>query len=269
MKKRFVYWVVLIVLIFILAYFIFSSSIFDNINNKASLSETNEASVLEDVKNYVTNNIDKYKDEDIIIFTKNDLIVNEAIKEDNNLDEHSRVFVELNNGYVVYDYIKNRSINDYLMNEYKSNDLIAKENSYYFVGSDTNNYISFNNELYRIIKLNSDGNLLIIKNDKEDVVKEDKIDMSIQMFKNKKLYSYIKNISLLNISDYNNTIKDGKTFLESNYMYFVNTSEGYTIINSVTGDEDEAALKLVIEINKDASYEKGEGTLVDPIIISE
>ncbi len=269
MKKRFIYWIVLIVLIFILAYFIFSSSIFSNINNKASLSEANEASLLQDVKTYVTNNIDKYKDEEIVIFTKKDLVVNSIIKEDNDLDEDSRVYVSINNGYVVDAYIKNRSINNYIMNDYKSDNFIIKDNNYYFVGNEVSNYISFNNELYRIIKVDSEGNLHIIKNDKEDTVTKDKIDIQIQIFKNKKYYNYINNVTLINISDYNNTIKDGKTFLESNYKYFVNTSDGYTIINGISEDEEEAALKLVIEINKDASYEKGVGTIVDPIIISE
>lgn len=268
MKKRFIYWIVLIVLIFVLAYFVFSSSIFDNINNKASLSEADRATVLEDVKTYVTNNINKYNDE-VLIFTKNDLLVNSIIKDDNNLDDTSRVFVEVNEGKVVDAYIKNRSINNYLMNEVKSDDFISKDGSYYYVGETTSNYILFNNELYRIMKVTSDGNILIIKNDKEDVVKTNKIDVSIQIFKNKKYYTYINNVTLLNISDYNNTIKDGKTFLESNYKYFVNTSNGYTVVNGISDNEDEAALKLVIEIDKDASYEKGVGTLVDPIIISE
>ena len=269
MKKRFIYWVILIVLIFILAYFIFSSSIFDNINNKASLSETNSASVLEDVRAYVTNNINKYKDNEEVIFTKNDLIVNSVIKEDNNLDKDSRVYVIVHNGFVTDAYIKNRSINNYLMNEVKSDNFIQKDGSYYYIGDDVSNYIEFNNELYRIIKVNNEGNIFIIKNDKEDVVNINKIDTSIQIFKNKKYYNYIENVTLLNISDYNNTIKDNKTYLESSYKYFVNTSNGYIVINGIMDNEDEAALKLVIEINKDASYEKGVGSLVDPIIISE
>lgn len=268
MKKKFIYWIILIVLVFILAYFVFSSSIFNNINNKASLSEVGELTLLDDVKTYVTNNISKYN-EDIIIFTKNDLVVNSIIKEDNELDDTSRVFVEIKDGVVTDAYIKNRSINDYIMKEVKSDNFVTKDNSYYYVGENADNYILFNNELYRIIKVNSDGNILIIKNDKEDIVEKNKIDMHIQIFKNRKYYTYIKNVSLLNISDYNNTISNGKTYLESNYKYFVNTSDGYVIVNAITEKDNEAALKLVIEIDKDASYEKGVGTIVDPIIISE
>ena len=268
MKKKFIYWIILIVLVFILAYFVFSSSIFNNINNKASLSEAGELTLLDDVKSYVTNNISKYN-EDIIIFTKNDLVVNSIIKEDNELDDTSRVFVEIKDGVVTDAYIKNRSINDYIMKEVKSDNIVTKDNSYYYVGENADNYILFNNELYRIIKVNSDGNILIIKNDKEDIVEKNKIDMHIQIFKNRKYYTYIKNVSLLNISDYNNTISNGKTYLESNYKYFVNTSDGYVIVNAITEKDNEAALKLVIEIDKDASYEKGVGTIVDPIIISE
>ena len=155
------------------------------------------------------------------------------------------------------------------MNEVKSSSFVAKDNSYYYVGENADNYIIFNNKLYRIMKVNSDGNLLIINNDKEDVVEKNKVDAYIQIFKNRKYYSYIKNVTLLNISDYNNTIENGKTYLESLYKYFVNTSNGYEVVNALTERDDEAALKLVIEIDKDASYEKGVGTIVDPIIISE
>lgn len=267
MKKKFIYWAVLVVLIFVLAYFIFSSSMFDNLKNKASLAEINDTIALSDVRNYVNNNISKY-DDGTIIFTKNDLLVNSIIKEDSNLDKNARVYVVINNRKVTDVYVKNRSINNYIMNSVNDN-FISKDGSHYFVGEDVNNYILFNSELYRIIKVNSDGNILIIKNDKEEEVKANKIDTYIQIFKNKKYYSYIKNVTLLNISDFNNTIMDGKTYLNSSYKYFVNTSNGYTIVNGITENEDEAALKLVIEIDKDASYEKGVGTLVDPIIISE
>ena len=84
-----------------------------------------------------------------------------------------------------------------------------------------------------------------------------------------KIFKKSSKLTLLNISDYNNTILNNKTYLESNYKYFVNTSNGYEVVNALTGNDDEAALKLVIEIDKDASYEKGVGTIVDPIIISE
>lgn len=268
MKKKFIYWVILVVLIFVLAYFIFSSSLFDNLRNKASLSDIEATTVLDDVTTYVTNNINNY-DDGTIIFTKNDLLVNSIIKEDSNLDDTSRVFVTVNGSLVTDAYIKNRSINNYLMNEVSSSNFVSKDNSYYYVGDNADNYIMFNNSLYRIMKVNSDGNLLIINNDKEDVVNKNKVDTYIQIFKNRKYYSYIKNVTLLNISDYNNTILNNKTYLESNYKYFVNTSNGYEVVNALTGNDDEAALKLVIEIDKDASYEKGVGTIVDPIIISE
>jgi hypothetical protein len=247
---------------------VFSSSIFSNINNRASLSEANEITLLDDVKAYVNDNISNYND-GTVIFTKSDLLVNSIIKEDNELDDTSRVFVEINNGVVSDAYIKNRSINNYLLNEVKSSNFISKDNNYYYIGDNADNYISFNNELYRIIKVNSEGNIFIIKNDKDNVVKKDKVDIQIQIFKNKKYYSYIKNVSLLNISDYNNTIVNGKTYLETNYEYFVNTSNGYEVVNAVTDKDDEAAVRLVVEIDKDASYEKGVGTIIDPIIISE
>ncbi|MBR4830820.1 MAG: hypothetical protein IKZ96_03540 [Bacilli bacterium] len=268
MKKKFIYWVILVVLVFVLAYFIFSSSIFDNVRNKASLSEMEATTVLDDVKTYVTNNIKNYED-GTIIFTKNDLLVNSIIKEDSKLDKTSRVYVIVNAGLVTDAYIKNRSINNYLMNEVSSSNFVSKDNSYFYVGENADNYIMFNNGLYRIMKVNSDGNLLIINNDKEEVVNKNKIDAYIQMFKNRKYYSYVKNVTLLNISDYNNTILNDKTYLESNYKYFVNTSNGYEVVNALTETDEEAALKLVVEIDKDASYEKGVGTIVDPIIISE
>ena len=123
MKKKFIYWAILVVLVFVLAYFIFSSSLFDNVRNKASLSEIEATSVLDDVKTYVTNNIKNYED-GTIIFTKNDLLVNSIIKEDSNLDKTSRVFVTVNAGLVTDAYIKNRSINNYLMNEVSSSNFV-------------------------------------------------------------------------------------------------------------------------------------------------
>ena len=42
------------------------------------------------------------------------------------------------------------------MNEVKSDNFIQKDGSYYYIGDDVSNYIEFNNELYRIIKVNNE-----------------------------------------------------------------------------------------------------------------
>ena len=47
----------------------------------------------------------------------------------------------------------------------KTNDTETNENTYYFKGIAINNYVKFNNELWRIIRINEDGSIRIIKED--------------------------------------------------------------------------------------------------------
>lgn len=114
---------------------------------------------------------------------------------------------------------------------FKTNDTTNNLDSYYYKGEVENNYVLFNNELWRIIRINEDGSIRIIKNDN--------LNLNYQFNSNSKLensYEYL-NSNVKNELDnyYNNTLIDFDYMLvEQNYCNTLNVVKNDTYKTSET-----------------------------------
>lgn len=140
----------------------------------------------------------------------------------------------------VYEDISNTNFARYLINNYESLGLVnhdnnletgAMDNSYRYTGVNPNNYVLFNNELWRIIGV-INGKVKLIK---DSVITIDKYDSSnSNVYVNTSIYNYLKNVYLPSLNDYQN-------YLEVNTWY-------------VGGIENTFLMKKVYEIY---NYELG------------
>ena len=199
--------------------------------------------------------------------------------------------------------ILNKKAEDY----YTSQRLLYKEivnndtddKSYQFTGNATNNYIIFNNLLWRIVKVNKSGSLTLI------------LDKPINYLpKTIDIYSYLNNeflneldksklvsnkfcadsgvdlqvnctnldmyyVSLLNVTSYINTLDNGSfvddnvdTMWLSDNMSEVN--EGFHVKDgniSYSSYTNYFAIKPVVTLSRNVFYESGKGTQEDPFVI--
>ena len=99
----------------------------------------------------------------------------------------------------------------------------ANDNNYRYSGSNPNNYVKFNNELWRIIGV-INGKVKIIRN--EAITTRTYTDNNKNDYVTSNLYNYLK-------GEYLNTLGDFKDAIDNNYWYVPSDEE---IVNTLTAN---------------------------------
>ena len=228
----------------------------------ASVSPEEEKNlILDKSKEYIQNNINKYDGESEI--TLKELIINDYFTEEETKEVTKDLYDEDTRIYFV---VKDSKIEDiYLKNELFSKLFRCSEICYI---NDENNYIYYNNDTYRIIKVDSSGSVYITNNE----VKEINTDNIVQVIRNKysELDKKISNtVDLISQNDINNS-----NFINPEKDMMVSSSTGYKIydnINNTTRDIDvsKADIIFVIKLLNTVNYKMGDGSKFDPYIVTE
>lgn len=228
----------------------------------ASVSPEEEKSIiLEAAKKYIDKNIEKYSG--LSEITIQELIDNEYLSGDevnivtNDLyDVNTRVFFKVANKELVDVYMKS----ELFKKLFKCNGVC------YF---DEDKYIYYNNEAYKLLKVDSSGNTYIIS-DSSDSIYIDNVKTNITNKYNNSNKHLVDSISLLNNSDLINS-----KLIKINDNTFIETSSGikmYDItkddIVDVSGNVN-ANIIYVIKLANTINYELGDGSRFNPYIISE
>lgn len=160
--------------------------------------------------------------------------------------------------------VVNGAVQDiYVKNEPFKNAFVCKETCYI----NKNNYIAFNNDLYRIIKVDTEGNIYITNNEVRYVNLKDAENKLNTIYNNldKSLVSAVTTASL-------NDIKES-SIINNEEDLIVLASTGYKILDSVTENtistNKKANLLIVVVLNNEVTYEMGDGTKFNPYIITE
>jgi hypothetical protein len=170
-------------------------------------------------------------------------------------DENTRIVIE----------IKNKEIKDiYITNILFKNKFSCDSVCYL----DFDNYVYFDNDIYRIIKLDQQGNIYITKNEIKQINKDD-IDFYFKNLFN----SYNKDIvsNVVSISDID---LRKSNIVEKQKNIVVNTNSGYKMFNIDTEKVEEikdqkVSVYPVIVLKNDITYEKGKGTKFNPYVLGE
>lgn len=228
---------------------------------KASVSgsseETNEVIIA--ARSMALDNMDKLKESNII--TVRDLITEKYMTGDEidpstnqKYDENTRIIILTKNG----------ELEDiYLSGDLFRNVLSCKDICYI----QDRNYLEFNNDTYRILKIDQEGNIYIY-NDNIKKSKKDNIDNTIKNIYN----SYDKRsvVNVVNLSE--EDILKGNISIEENVV--VKTTDGYKLYNIDTNQVEEintnnVSIFPVIVLNKDITYVLGDGSKFNPFILGE
>lgn len=259
-KKVFVY--LFMVFVFALALFmLFRSNTASFKRLSASVSPEEEKSIIiEKAKQYISDNIEKFSGDSEI--TLKDLIVNKYLTDEETkevtkdlYDENTRVFFVVEDSKIADIYLKSELFSKL----FKCNDICYIND---------NNYIYYNSDVYRILKVDSSGSVYIINNEAKEI-NPTNID---QILKNKynELDKKISNsVDLISQNDINNSemIKPEKDMI-------VSSSAGYKIYELVSRvtrdiDVDRADAIFVIKLLNTVNYKMGDGTEFNPYVVSE
>lgn len=214
-----------------------------------------------------------YKVSDLI---KEGYMTKDSIKEGYN--EDSKVLITNENGKIKYYYINGDTLLNIIKNK-ENDDVQLDDGNYLYTGKNSSNYISFNQEIYRIIMIDSKGYVYIIKDLCDNNVRKDKIDEYLSSYYNDSYTKKIKelidgNISVIDYNTYNRTILNDKTYINSSKDMWIKKDDDYKIIATDTSEimdsinSDYACIKVHLKLKNTSFIEKGDGTQFNPYVIS-
>ena len=200
------------------------------------------------------------------------------------------------NIYNAYKNTKNITLlSEYIVNNTEivnSKEGLTKENgTYIFKGELENNYVLYNNMLWRIIKINSDSSLKLILDDYINMLPKNLISTFFNKFESNLDLDYLiennickdtfdnennitcqklekdKYVSLLSVYDYINSFYDNKTFItnDKDKLWLYNNDAHTNGDKLSTSNENNFyEIKPVITIKNSTLYKSGNGTKNNP-----
>lgn len=215
-------------------------------------------------------------------YTVDDLITSKYLKEDiknpitNEKYENTKVVITKEDGNISYDYIQGNSAYDVISKKSEKDGLYKEKDNYVYKGIDSKNYISFNGEIYRIIKMDSYRHLYILKEEDSNLINKSNLENYIKTYYNDNYSKVIKNsissFDILDYSDYVSSFINNDTYIENKNNIWVKHNNNYkslSYINSNLIIEENSTIRFVIKLNNNLVITDGKGTMIDPYIINE
>ena len=221
-----------------------------DVNNSKVIEYTvddliNDGYLKKDIKNPMTN--EKYKNTKVIITNEDDKI--------------SYKYIE---GNTLFDIINTKNDKDGL---YEENDILL------YKGITAKNYVSFNGEIYRIIKCDKYRNFYLLKDIKKNINKDNLVDY-VNSYYNDNYSELIKesivSYNILDYSDYINSFIQKESYITIDNDIFVKSDNDYKVLSYLKNElvqKDSANIMLVIKINNSLVVQSGSGTQLDPYIV--
>lgn len=248
-------------------------------NSKISAFDSSKKLIIKSAKNkYATDvnssGITTYKVLDLI---KEGYISNGA-KNPITGEEYStdtKILITNNDGDINFYYIDGQTVSEKIKNT-KDSTVYINNDEYLFKGNSSKNYLSFNEEIYRIIKVDKYGYIYIINDACETLnAKEEIMNTIITSFNdkfNENLKAMIeKNAGLLTKNIYDSTLLDNKTYILGQKDIWVKEDNNVYTIDAVTGtksDVKNACIKNVLILKNYLVVDTGDGTQFSPYIVN-
>lgn len=281
-KKEFASVTVLLIIISLLVVTVFSVPAINNIKENLIISkyESTKSSIINGANKKFSASVNDLGSNEVVEYTVKELIDEGYIKEiginpltGEKYKDDDKVLVISKNGNVSYKFINGTT----LIKEIKaSNDVKLIDNSYYYIGNNSKNYISFNEEIYRIIKVDENNKIYIINENPVKKIEKSSVEAYLSSYKNDKLsksIELVEKVELLDEKTYNNTKNtSGISFLDNDNYFWIkkdNNINAFDNLNNMYINEfDKAWINPVVIIDNSLVIEKGNGSRIKPYVVN-
>lgn len=217
---------------------------------------------------------DNYKIYKVSTLIKEGYIDKKDIKKGYN--EKSKVIVRKENGKISLYYINGDTIINTFKNKKEKDMTMFNDGTRLYYGSDVNNFVSFKDEIYRIVMIDSNGYIYMIRNECDKIDKKS-IDEYLTSYYNDRFNDDDKNIvnevNVFDLDTYKKTLVEEKSFaiiandmwIKDSNDYKITTKDTLEVLNST--DNSKACLNVYLKIDKSAFVEKGNGSQFNPYIL--
>lgn len=219
---------------------------------------------------------------EVIEYTVDDLISDGYLKKDIKnpiTDEdykNTKVLITNKDGDLNFSYIEGNTLYDVVTILDDKDGLYKEGNNYIYKGINSNNFVSFNGDIYRILKIDSYRNVYLIKEEIKKEIKKGNVSEYIKSYYNDNFLEKIKedivSLDALNYNDYYNSFINNETYIVNNNDIWIKDHKDYKVLSNLTNeitDKESANIRLVLKLKSSITVESGNGTQLRPYIIEK
>lgn len=215
-------------------------------------------------------------------YTVPDLVKDGYIKDnaknpltDQEYDKNTKVLITNDNGDISYNYVEGNTIYDLAKNKNNNSNVYNENDEFVYKGKNAQNYVVFNGDIYRIIKVDKFRHTYLIRQT-NDVINKNDIENYINYYNNDNFSENAVNkmwgkTEILTNALYKQTILNGSSFINVDNNVWLKDEDTYkaiTINNEFT-NEEKANMFIVIKLNNNVVITSGEGTQINPYVVED
>lgn len=214
-------------------------------------------------------------------YTVQDLIDTGYIKKgtknpltDEDYDNNTKVLITNNNGVVRYEYVEGKTLYDYVSTKSEKENVYKVNNEFVYKGKDSLNYVSFNKDVYRLVKVDMYRCAYLVKETDEKIDKQN-IEEYEKSYTNDNFDEEVRNklfsdASIISLELYNQTILNNSSYINMDNNDWIKDNNEYKVMtmNNEFTSVDSAKTYIVLKLNGNVTVSGGNGTQLKPYILN-
>lgn len=214
-------------------------------------------------------------------YTVQDLIDTGYIKKgtknpltDEDYDNNTKVLITNNNGVVRYEYVEGKTLYDYVSTKSEKENVYKVNNEFVYKGKDSLNYVSFNKDVYRIVKVDMYRCAYLVKETDEKIDKQN-IEEYENSYTNDNFDEEVRNklfsdASIISLELYNQTILNNSSYINMDNNDWIKDNKEYKVMtmNNEFISVDSAKTYIILKLNGNVTVSGGNGTQLKPYILN-
>lgn len=214
-------------------------------------------------------------------YTVQDLIDTGYIKKgtknpltDEDYDNNTKVLITNNNGVVRYEYVEGKTLYDYASTKSEKENVYKVNNEFVYKGKDSLNYVSFNKDVYRLVKVDMYRCAYLVKETDEKIDKQN-IEEYEKSYTNDNFDEEVRNklfsdASIISLELYNQTILNNSSYINMDNNDWIKDNNEYKVMtmNNEFTSVDSAKTYIVLKLNGNVTVSGGNGTQLKPYILN-
>lgn len=214
-------------------------------------------------------------------YTVQDLIDTGYIKKgtknpltDEDYDNNTKVLITNNNGVVRYEYVEGKTLYDYVSTKSEKENVYKVNNEFVYKGKDSLNYVSFNKDIYRLVKVDMYRCAYLVKETDEKIDKQNIVEYE-KSYTNDNFDEEVRNklfsdASIISLELYNQTILNNSSYINMDNNDWIKDNNEYKVMtmNNEFTSVDSAKTYIVLKLNENVTVSGGDGTQLKPYILN-
>lgn len=193
---------------------------------------------------------------------------------DEDYDNNTKVLITNNNGVVRYGYVEGKTLYDYVSTKSEKENVYKVNNEFVYKGKDSLNYVSFNKDVYRLVKVDMYRCAYLVKETDEKIDKQN-IEEYEKSYTNDNFDEEVRNklfsdASIISLELYNQTILNNSSYINMDNNDWIKDNNEYKVMtmNNEFTSVDSAKTYIVLKLNGNVTVSGGNGTQLKPYILN-